>query len=106
MFAEFLDGAKEDILASVAMQTFNKSETEGAQAQAHEVVNTHTAVSTKIDTLNPGEGSSNDSLESLAEEFSVTEKTASAIAPNLAEIVKSLLSEKLAADKLAKVQNK
>lgn len=51
MFAEFLDGAKEGILASVAMRPLNNSGTEGAQAQINAVVNTHTAVITKIDIL-------------------------------------------------------
>ena len=56
------------------------------------MVNTDTAVATKIDNF-----------KSLAKEFSVTEKTARAIDSNLAEVVKSLLSEKLAKDKLAEV---
>ena len=70
------------------------------------------AVATKIDnfiqpkTSDLGERSSNNSFKSLPEEFSVTEKTAHAIDSNLAEIVKSLLLEKLAKDKLAEVQNK
>ena len=45
-------------------------------------------------------------LKSLAEEFSVAEKTAPAIDSNLAEIVKSLLLEKLPKDKLEEVQSK
>lgn len=76
------------------------------------MANIDTAVADKIDNLiqpkpsDPGEGSRNDSFELLAEELSVTEKTAPAIDSNLPEIVKSLLSEKLAKDKLAEVQNK
>ena len=45
-------------------------------------------------------------LKSLAEEFSVTEKTSSAMEANLAEIVKSLLNEKLPKEKLSEVQAK
>ena len=69
-------------------------------------------MATKIDNfiqLEPsdlGEGSSSDSFKTLAEEFSVAKKTAPAIDSNLAEIVKSLLLEKLPKDKLAEVQNK
>ena len=43
---------------------------------------------------------------SLADEFSVLEKTSPAIDANLAEKVKSLLTEKLTKEKLAEVQNK
>lgn len=92
MFAELLDGAKKDILANMqesldqiyADFEYVESETEGAQAQVNPVVNTDTAVATKIDNLiqpkpsDTGEGSSNDSFESLAEEFGVTEKSAPA----------------------------
>jgi len=76
------------------------------------MANADTAVATKIDNFiepkpsDPGQASSNDSFESLNREFSVTEKTAPAIDPNLAKIVSSLLSEKLAKDKSAEVQNK
>ena len=88
------------------------SETEGAQAQVNPEANTDTAVATKIDNfIQPkpsdlGEGSSSDSFKTLAEEFSVAEKTAPAIDSNLAEIVKSRLLEKLPKEKLAEVQNK
>ena len=68
-------------------------------------------MATKIDNLiqpKPSDlgGSSGDSFKSLAQEFSVTEKKAPAIDSNLAEIVKSLLLEKLPKDKLAEAQNK
>ena len=93
MFPDLLDGAKKDILVNVKESLdqiyadFNhvESETEGAQAQENQVANTDTAVATKIDNFtqpkpsDPGEGSSNDSFESLAEEFSVTEKITPAI---------------------------
>lgn len=77
-----------------------QSETEGAQAQVNPMANADTAVATKIDNFiepkpsDPGEASSNDSFEWLNKEFIVTEKTAPAIDPNFAEIVKSLFSEK------------
>ena len=80
---------------------------EGAQAQENPEAKADTAVATKIDIFiqpNPsdlGEGSSGDSFG-----FSVQQKTAPAIDPNLAEIVKSLLLEELLKDKLAKVQSK
>lgn len=88
------------------------SESEGAQAQVNPRANTDTAVATKIDNfIQPepsdlGEGSSGDSFKTLAEEFSVAEKTASAIDSSLAEIEKSLLLENLPKDNLAEVQNK
>ena len=69
-------------------------------------------MATKIDNfIQPepsdlGEGSSSHFFKTLAEEFSVAEKTAPAIDSSLAEIVKSLLLEKLPKDKLAEVQNK
>ena len=85
---------------------------EGAQAQENPEAKADTAVATKIDIFiqpNPsdlGEGSSGDSFKSLAEGFSVQQKTAPAIDPNLAEIVKNLLLEELLKDKLAKVPSK
>ena len=120
MLAELLEGTKKDILSNVqesidqiyADFEYVESETEGAQAQGKQEANTDNAVATKIDNfIQPkpsdlGEGSSGDSFKSLAEEFSVVEKTAPAIDSNLAEIVKSLLLEKLPKDKLAEVQNK
>ena len=51
-------------------------------------------------------GKNSDSFKSLAEEFSVAEKISPAIDANLADIVKSLLTEKVAKDKLTEVQNK
>jgi len=89
-----------------------ESETEGAQALGDPEANVDTAVANKIDNfIQPkpsdlGEGSGGDSFKSLAEEFSVAEKTAPAIDSNLTEIVKSLLLEKLPEDKLAEVQKK
>ena len=91
MFAEHLDGAKEDILADIqesvdqiyAVIEYVESETEDAQAQVSQEANTDTAVATKIDNFimpkasDPGEGSSCDSFESLDEEFSVAEKNSS-----------------------------
>ena len=119
-FAELLESAKKDILSNVqesidqiyADFEYVESETEGVQAQGNPEANTNTAVATKIDNfIQPkpselGEGSSSDSFRSLAEEFSVAEKTAPAIDSNLAEIVKSLLLEKLPKDKLEEVQSK
>ena len=70
-----------------------------------------TAVATKINdfikpkTSDHAEGLDGDSLKSL-DEFSILEKTSPAIDANLAEIVKSLLTEKLTKEKLAEVQNK
>ena len=70
------------------------------------------AVITKVDefiqpkTSDHVEGSSSGSFKVLAEEFSVAEKTSPAIDANLADIVKSLLTEKLSKDKLTEAQNK
>lgn len=100
MFAELLEGAKKDILSNVqesidqiyADFEYVESESEGAQAQVNPRANTDTAVATKIDNfIQPepsdlGEGSSSDSFKTLAEKFSVAEKTASAIDSSLAEI--------------------
>ena len=120
MLAELLESAKKDILSNVqesidqiyADFEYVESETEGVQAQGNPEANTNTAVASEIDNFiqskpsELGEGSSSDSFKSLAEEFSVAEKTAPAIDSNLAEIVKSLLLEKLPKDKLEEVQNK
>ena len=120
MFADLLEGAKKDILSNVqesidqiyADFEYVESESEGPQNQVSPEANTVTAVATKIDNfIQPepsdlGEGSSSDSFKTLAEEFSVAEKTAPAIDSSLAEIVKSLILEKLPKDKLAEVQNK
>ena len=71
-----------------------------------------TAVATKINdfiqpkTSDHAEGSDGGSFKSLADEFSVLEKTSPAIDANLAEIVKSLLTEKLTKEKFPEVQNK
>ena len=71
-----------------------------------------TAVATKINdfiqpkTSDHAEGSDGGSFKSLADEFSVLEKTSPSRDANLAEIVKSLLTEKLTKEKLAEVQNK
>ena len=71
-----------------------------------------TPVATKINdfiqpkTSDQAKGLDGDSFKSLADEFSVLEKTSPAIDANLAETVKSLLSEKLTKEKLAEVQNK
>ena len=70
-----------------------------------------TAVATKINdfikpkTSDHAEGLDSDSFKSL-DEFSILEKTSPAIDANLAETVKSLLTEKLTKEKLAEVQNK
>ena len=120
LFADLLEGAKKDILSNVqesidqiyANFEYVESESEGPQNQVSPEANTVTAVATKIDNfIQPepsdlGEGSSSDSFKTLAEEFSFAEKTAPAIDSSLAEIVKSLLLEKLPKDKLAEVQNK
>ena len=120
MLAELLEDAKKDTLSNVqesidqiyADFAYVESESEGAQAQVNPEANTDTTVATKIDNfIQPepsdlGEGSSGDSFKTLAEEFSVAEKTALAIDSSLAEIVRSLLLEKLPKDKLAEVQNK
>ena len=89
-----------------------ESESEGPQNQVKPENNTDTAGATKINNfIQPepsdlGEGSSSDSFITIAEEFSVAEKTAPAIDSSLAEIVKSLLLEKPPKDKLAEMQNK
>ena len=121
MFAELLDDAKRDILAPVqdSIETvyadFEDYETGPESGEAStECSDTavETAVATKInDFIQPkisdhAEGSDADSFKSLADEFSVLEKNSPAIDANLAEIVKSLLTEKLTKGKLAKVQNK
>ena len=93
MFADPLEGAKKDILSNVqesidqiyADFEYVESESEGPQNQVSPEDNTVTAVTTKIDNfIQPepsdlGEGSSSDSFKTLAEEFSVAEKTAPAI---------------------------
>ena len=69
-------------------------------------VSSPAAVKTKIDKFlqakasdHGAEGEVSDSFKSLAEEFSVAEKTPSAIDANLLDIVKSLLTEKVAKEK-------
>ena len=122
MFAELLDGAKQDILAQVkgpidqVYMDFESVEVESENAQPDTEVNSEdnpdSAVAGQIDEfIQPkkpvsDEGINNDSFKSLAEEFSVTEKTSPAIDANLAEIVKSLLNEKLPKEKLSEVQAK
>lgn len=118
MFAELLDGTKKDILAQVqesieqVYADFEYVETDPEGGEAGSVTSPDAAVVTKIDefiqpkTSDHAEGSSSGSLKVLAEEFSVAEKTSPAIDANLADIVKSLLTEKLSKDKLAEVQNK
>ena len=134
MFADLLEGAKKDILSNVlesidqiyADFEYVESESEGPQNQVNPEANTDNAMATKINNfIQPepsdlGEESSSDSFKTLAEEFSVAKKkqkqkqnkkqkqkkTAPAIDSSLAEIVKSVLLEKLPKDKLAEVQNK
>ena len=121
MFAELLDDAKRDILAYVqdSIETiyadFEDYETGPESGEAStECSDTAvaTTVATKINdfiqpkTSDHAEGSDGGSFKSLADEFSVLEKTSPAIDANLAEIVKSLLTEKLTKEKLAEVQNK
>ena len=124
MFAELLDDAKRDILAHVqdsiekVYADFEDYETgpESGEASA-ECSDTAvaTTVATKInDFIQPKTsdhaearpGSDGGSFKSLADEFSVLEKTSPAIDANLAGIVKSLLTGKLTKEKLAEVQNK
>ena len=96
---------------------FESVELESEDAQPDTEVNSednpNSAVAGQIDEfIQPkkpvsDEGINNDySFKSLAEEFSVTEKTSPAINANLAEIVKSLLNEKLPKEKLSEVQAK
>ena len=121
MFAELLDDAKRDILAYVqdsiekVYADFEDYETGPESGEAStECSDTAvaTTVATKINdfiqpkTSDPAEGSDGGSFKSLADEFSVLEKTSPARDANLAEIVKSLLTEKLTKEKLAEVQNK
>ena len=87
-------------------------ESEDAQpgTEANSEDNSDSAVAGKIDEFIQSkkpvsdEGINSDSFKSLAEEFSVTEKTSPAIVANLAEIVKSLLNEKLPKEKSSEVQ--
>ena len=121
MFAALLDDAKRDILAHVqdsiekVYADFEDYETGPESGEAStECSDTAvaTTVATKINdfiqpkTSDQAEGSDGGSFKSLADEFSVLEKTSPAIDANLAEIVKSLLTEKLTKEKLAEVQNK
>ena len=122
MFGELLDGAKQDILAQVKgsidqlYMDFERVEVESEDAQpgteANSEDNPDSAVAGKIDEfIQPkkpvsDEGINGDSFKLLAEEFTVTEKTSSAIDTNLAEIVKSLLNDKLPKEKLSEVQAK
>ena len=122
MFGELLDGAKQDILAQVKgsidqlYMDFERVEVESEDAQpgteANSEDNPDSAVAGKIDEfIQPkkpvsDEGVNGDSFKLLAEEFTVTEKTSSAIDTNLAEIVKSLLNDKLPKEKLSEVQAK
>ncbi|CAH3195375.1 unnamed protein product, partial [Porites evermanni] len=119
VFAELLDDAKRDILARGTSKTlsrrfyadFEDYET-GPESGEASTECSDTAVATKInDFIQPEtsahtEGSDGDSFKSIADEFSVLEKTSPAIDANLAEIVKSLLTEKLTKEKLAEVKNK
>jgi len=91
MFAELLDGAKQDILAQVkgsfdqVYMDFESVEVESEDAQPGTEANsedkTDSAVAGKIDEFfqpkKPvsDEGINSDSFKSLAKEFSVTEKT-------------------------------
>ena len=122
MFAELLDGAKQDSLAQVkgsidqVYMDFESVEVESEDAQPDTEVNSednpNSAVAGQIDEfIQPkkpvsDEVVNSDSFKSLAEEFSVTEKTSPAIVANLAEIVKNLLNEKLPKEKLSEVQAK
>ena len=118
MFAELLDGAKQDILAQVkgsidqVYMDFESVEVESEDAQPDTEVNSEdnpdSAVAGQIDEfIQPkkpvsDEGINGDSFKLLAEEFTVTEKTSPAIDANLAEIVNSLLPK----EKLSVVQAK
>ena len=121
MFAELLDDAKRDILAHVqdsiekVYADFEDYETVPETGEAStECSDTAvaTTVATKINdfiqpkTSDHAEGSDGGSFKSLADEFSVLEKTSPAIDANLAEIVESLLTEKLTKETLAEIQNK
>ena len=116
MFAELLDGAKKDILAQVqesieqVRADFGYEYVDDPEGDESGTVSSPAA---KIDDFlqlkasdHGAEGENSDSFKSLAEEFSVAEKTSPAIDANLADIVKSLLTEKVAKDKLTEVQNK
>ena len=119
MFAELLDGTKKDILAQVqesieqVYADFEYVETDPEGGEAGSVTSPDAAaVVTKIDdfvqpkTSDNVEGSCSGSFKVLAEEFSVAQKTSPAIDANLADIVNSLLTEKLSKVKLTEVQNK
>ena len=123
MFAQLLDDAKRGILAHVqdsiekVYADFEDYETvpeTGEVSTECSDTAVATTVATKINdfiqpkTSDHAEGSDGGSFKSLADEFtcSVLEKTSPAIDANLAEIVESLLTEKLTKEKLAEVQNK
>ncbi|KAL9970002.1 hypothetical protein ACROYT_G022301 [Oculina patagonica] len=120
MFSELLNDAKKDILAQVkgsidqVYMDFDSAEVEAEDPQpvtgANPEDNQDAAVAEKIEGFiqpkKPDEDKgSSDSFKSLAEEFSVIEKTAPAIDANLAEIVKSLINEKLSKEKLSELCN-
>jgi len=114
MFAELLDGAKQDILAQVkesidqVYMDFESVEVESEDAQpgteANSEDNPDSAVAGKIDEfIQPKkpvseEGINSDSFKSLAEEFSVIEKTSPAIDAVLQKLPKEKLSEVQAKD--------
>ena len=120
MFADLLEGAKKDILSNVQESIDQiyadfecvESESEGPQNQVNPEANTVTAVATKIDKLfswNPPVLEKDPVailLKCWLRSLVLRKKTAPAIDSSLAEIVKSLLLEKLPKDKLAAVQNK
>ena len=121
MFAELLDDAKRNLLAHVqdslekVYADFKGYETgpEGGEASTERSdTAVAAAVATKInDFIQPkasdhAGGSDGDAFKSLVDEFSVLKETSPAIDANLAEIVKSLLTEKLTKETLAEVQNK
>ena len=121
MFSELLNDAKKDILAQVkesidqVYMDFDSVEVEAEDPQSGAGANPEdsqdAAVAGKIEefiqpkNLDEDKGNS-DSFKSLAEEFSVIERTSPAINANLAEIVKSLINEKLSKEKLSEVQAK
>ena len=120
MFAELLNDAKRDILAHVQdsmekiyadFQNYETGPESGEASTECSDTAGSTTVATKINdfiqpkTSDHAEGSDGGSFKSLADEFSVLEKTSPAIDANLAEIVKSLLKE-VTKEKLAEVQNK
>lgn len=111
MFKELLDDNKKEIIEQI-QSSMDRADDIGFSEEEDNSIVSDPAIVDKIESFVTQPSSSkdkpitSDSFKDLVEEFSISEKTSPAISSGLADIVNSLLKDKLPKEKLEEVQKK